>query len=192
MLASKLAPPRWIFRGLQQAFLAQECGERIAGRRRNVLENQGLLGIAFFGATAYIILLVLFLLFRKDDNSAYFRRWLAGWVCLTVSALCQVAYLVQYVPALRIAEILVRVAALLLFTLSVLQYRAEKSPRAWPILPAVGLILAGVYYMEWPGARQLGALKWQTAELESALCIVAGWMMWRASRERRGYGAQLL
>src|SRR5262249_61539977 len=117
MLASKLAPPRWIFRGLQQAFLAQECGERIAGRRRNVLENQGLLGIAFFGATAYVILLVLFLLFRKDDNSDYFRRWLTGWMCLTISALCEVAYLVHYVPAVSMAEILSGVADFLMFTL---------------------------------------------------------------------------
>jgi len=35
-----------------------------------VLANQGLLGIAFFEATASIILLVLFLLFRRDHQAA--------------------------------------------------------------------------------------------------------------------------
>jgi len=37
-----------------------------------VLANQGLLGIAFFEANASIILLVLFLLFRRDHQASYF------------------------------------------------------------------------------------------------------------------------
>jgi two-component system NtrC family sensor kinase len=157
-----------------------------------VLENQGLLGIAFFEATAFIILLVLFLLFRKDDDSSYLRLWLTGWVCFTISALSEVAYLTHYVPALRALEILGRVAALLLFTFSVLQCRAGTTRRPWPILPVIGLALAGVYYVEWPGAQRFAEVKWETAVLESVLCLGAGWVMWRVSALRRGHGAQLL
>jgi hypothetical protein len=157
-----------------------------------VLENQGLLGIAFFEATAFIVLLVLFLLFRKDDDSSYFRMWLAGWVCFTVSALSEVAHLGHYVPAARMVEILARVAALLLFTFSVLQCRAGAMRRGWPIFPAVGLVLAGVYYLEWPGAQQFAPLQWGTVILQSVLCLVAGRVMWRVSVLRRGHGAQLL
>ena len=50
-----------------------------------MLGNQGLLAIAFFETTAFIILLVLFLLFRKDHPTSYFRLWLGGWLCLTLS-----------------------------------------------------------------------------------------------------------
>jgi two-component system NtrC family sensor kinase len=157
-----------------------------------VLENQGLLGIAFFEATALIILLVLFLLFRKDDDSSYFRLWLAGWVCFSVSALSEVAHLAHYVPAVRMVEILGRVAALLLFTFSVLQCRAGATRRGWPILPAIGLVLAGVYYVESPGAQHFAPLQLGTDILESVLCLGAGWVMWRVSVSRHGHGAQLL
>ena len=156
-----------------------------------MLENQGLLGIAFFEATAFVILLVLFLLFRKDDDSDSFRRWLAGWVCFTASAFCEVAYLVHYVPVLRLTEIVARVGALLLLTSSVLQHRTETSRRAWPILPAMGLVLAGVYYLERPGAQRFANLTWETAALGSAVCLAAGWMTWRGPA-RHGHGAQLL
>ena len=155
-----------------------------------MLENQGLLGIAFFEATAFVILLVLFLLFRKDDDSEYFRRWLAGWVCFTVSALSEVAYLAHYVPALRMVEVLGRVAALVLLTFSVLQYRAEAAKRAWPMLPLIGLVLAGVYYVEWPRMQQLVPLRLETTVFESALCLLAGWVTWRA-RAGRGHGVRL-
>src|SRR5260370_36607380 len=63
-----------------------------------VLANQGLLGIAFFEATASIILLVLFLLFRRDHQAGYFRFWLTGWCCFTFSSLCEVAVLVRHLP----------------------------------------------------------------------------------------------
>ena len=44
-----------------------------------MLVNEGLLGIAFFEATAYLILLVLFLLYQRDNVNKHFHLWLAGW-----------------------------------------------------------------------------------------------------------------
>src|SRR5262249_24933493 len=127
---------------------------------------------------------------RKDDDSDYFRRWLAAWVCFTASALSEVAYLVHYLPGLRVAETLGRLAALLLFTFAILQHRAEGRTRSWPMLPLLGLVLAGVYYVEWPGAQHFWPIRWQTAVLESVLCLVAGWVGWR--KARKGHGFRLL
>jgi hypothetical protein len=85
-----------------------------------VLANQGLLGIAFFEATASIILLVLFLLFRRDHLARYFRFWLAGWCCFTLSSLCELALLIRRIPGLNLASVLAQAAALVLFLLSVM------------------------------------------------------------------------
>ena len=57
------------------------------GRQDHVSGNQGLLAIAFFEATAFIVLLVLFLLLRRDHPATYFKLWLTGWTCLTFSSL---------------------------------------------------------------------------------------------------------
>src|SRR5262249_24869391 len=141
-------------------------------------------------ATAFVILLVLLLLLRKDDDSDYFRRWLAGWVCFTGAALCEVAYLVHYFPALRAAETLGRVAALLVFAFAILQHRGEAHKRAWPMLPLLSLVLAGVYYLEWQGAQHFLPVRWETAVLESVLCLAAGWTGWR--KARKGHGLRLL
>src|SRR5437660_10118616 len=83
-----------------------------------VLANQGLLGIAFFEATAFIILLVLFLLFRRDHHAGYFRFWLAGWCCFTFSSLCEVALLIRQLSGLNPASGLGYAGALLLFRVS--------------------------------------------------------------------------
>jgi hypothetical protein len=84
-----------------------------------VLQNQGMLGIAFFEATAVIILLVLFLLFRRDQQASYFRFWLSGWCCLTFSSLCEVAVLIRKLPGLNLISVLAQAAALVLFLVAV-------------------------------------------------------------------------
>ena len=68
-----------------------------------MLENQGLLGIAFFEASAFVILLVLFSLFRRDEQGGYFRFWLAGWFCFTFSAVCEALFLAKPLPGLNLA-----------------------------------------------------------------------------------------
>src|SRR5437868_4064397 len=92
---------------------------RPAGRRRVVLQNQGLLGIAFFEASAFVILLVLFFLFRREQQGSDFRFWLAGWFCFTFSAICEVALLVQPLAGLRLTGLMAQAAALLLFLVAV-------------------------------------------------------------------------
>ncbi len=157
-----------------------------------MLENQGLLGIAFFEATAFIILLVLFFLLRRDHPSGYFRLWLTGWLFLTVSALCELGLVVREAPELRLLALSAQVAALLVFLGAVMRYTAGSGRRNWPILPVVSVTLLGVYYVERGSAPLFGSMHWETAVLESVVCLWAGWLLWRASPSHQGHGARLL
>jgi PAS domain S-box-containing protein len=157
-----------------------------------VLANQGLLGIAFFEATASIILLVLFLLFRRDHHADYFRFWLIGWCCLTFSSLCEVALLIRQLPGLYLASVLAQAAALLLFLVAVVHCSSGSERRSWSPVPLIGLVLAAIYYIERRGPQQVASLHWETAIFETALCLLAGWMMWRSELARHSHGAQLL
>jgi len=157
-----------------------------------VLENQGLLGIAFFEATAFVILLVLFFLFRRDHSSAYYKLWLAGWTCFTLASFSELALHFHEMPGLRLAVILGTVAALLLFLISIVECVSELHPRIWSILPLGGVVVLAVYYLEQKGPARFGAIRWGTAELECFLFLWAGVLMLRAKNTRRGHGAGML
>ena len=157
-----------------------------------MLENQGLLGIAFFEATAFIILLVLFFLLRRDHPAGYFRAWLVGWLLLTVSSLLELGLVVRANPELRLAALSTQVAALLVFLRAVMQYTTRSGRRNWPLLPVVSVALLGVYYAERSGPPVLGSVRWETAILESVVCLWAGWVLWRAATLDSGHGARLL
>lgn len=157
-----------------------------------VLENQGLLGITFFEGTAFVILLVLFLLFRPDHQASYYRLWLAGWCFFTLSSFCEVVLLLQAVPGLRVASVLANVAALLFFLISVMHFTTGAQRRGWPVLPLAGVVLLGVYYLERTGQAYFGSIRWETGWLESVICLWAGWLMWRAQISRAGHGVRLL
>jgi PAS domain S-box-containing protein len=157
-----------------------------------VLQNQGMLGIAFFEATAVIILLVLFLLFRRDQQAGYFGYWLSGWCCLTFSSLCEVAVLIRRLPGLNLASILAQAAALILFLVAVVHCKAGSDRRSWSPLPLIGLILIVIYSIEKKGPQQVAALHWGTTVIEALICMAAGWLMWKSELARRSHGAQLL
>ncbi len=157
-----------------------------------MLANQGLLGIAFFEATASIILLVLFLLFRRDHHAGYFRFWLAGWFCFTFSSLCELTLLIRQLPGLGLASILAQAAALILFLVAVVHCSAGSERRIWSAVPLIGLILAAIYYFERQGPQQISSLHWETAIFETVICLLAGWLMLRSEMARRSHGAQLL
>ena len=157
-----------------------------------MLANQGLLGIAFFETTASVILLVLFLLFRRDQHAVYFRFWLIGWCCFTLSAFCELALLIRQFPGLNLASVLSQAAALILFLIAVMHCSVGSERRIWSAVPLIGLILAAIYYVERRGPGQVTSLHWETAIFETVICLLAGWMMWRAEMARHSHGAQLL
>jgi len=156
------------------------------------VENQALLGSAFFEATASIILLVLFALFRRDHDYRYFRLWLTGWIWFTGASLVEVAVLSRNIPELKIVAILGHGAALFFFLLSVIELTARPGRKGWPMISAVAVALAGIYYFERNVSPDFAAVHWGTAVLESVACLAGGWLMWRWAARRPGHGSRLL
>src|SRR5260370_3641140 len=111
-----------------------------------VLANQGLLGIAFFEATASIILLVLFLLFRRDHHAGYFRFWLTGSWCFTFSSLCEGALLIRQIPGSNLAIVLAQGAALLLFLLAAVHCSSVSVWRPSSPPSLMLLVLVAIYH----------------------------------------------
>src|SRR5260370_24007408 len=157
-----------------------------------LLENQGLVGSAFFEASASIILLVLLLLFRRDLHAVYFRSWLTGWCCLTVSSLCEVALLVRQLPGLHLAIVLAQAAALILFLVAAVHYSAGWEGGMGSPFPRTGWIMAAIYYVGRRGPQRFASLHWKPAIFEAFLSLLAGWIIWRSEMVRRSHGAQLL
>ncbi|MGB7469991.1 MAG: PAS domain S-box protein [Candidatus Acidiferrum sp.] len=157
-----------------------------------MLVNQGLLGIAFFEATAFIVLLVLFLIFQRDHINRYFRLWVAGWLVFTVTSLCEVIMLSRNLPALWMVVVIGRVAALLLFSAAVVQFTTGAGKRGWPVLPLAAAVLLGVYYFQRGVTPYYGDVQWGTALLMSAICLWAGLLLWRSPQVQGGNGVRLL
>ena len=157
-----------------------------------VLENQGLLAIAFFEATAFVVLFVLFFLLRRDYTLGYFRFWLTGWACLIVASLCDLGFVVHATPELRLGALAAQVSGLVVFLGAVRQGTAGANKRAWPIFPIISLALLGVYLVERGPAESFGVIHWPTAVLESGLCVWTGWLLWRAGSTEKGHGLRLL
>ncbi len=158
-----------------------------------MLVNQGPLAIAFFEVTALIVLLVLFLLLRRDHADSYLRLWLFGWVSLTLSAIFELGLISQDGPELRLAALTTQIIALLLFLSSAMQLTVGGGRRNWPVLPVATALLAGLYYVERDTyAPYFAKIHWETAALESAIYFWAGWLLWRARAKYKGHGARLL
>jgi len=156
-----------------------------------LVSNQGLQGIAFFEATACLTLLVLFLHLKRDNTGAFYRLWLIGWVCLTISAFSELAMFYRPDPVLRIAVYSTGVAALAFFLASIVQMAVGQSRLYWPMvwLASLMALTAGYYEGRIPG---WGETQWETAVLETVTCLCAGGFLWRVARTRPGHGAQLL
>jgi PAS domain S-box-containing protein len=157
-----------------------------------VFENQGLLAIAFFEASAFVILSVLFYLFRRDHRAGYFRFWFAGWLCLTFSAACEAALLARPLAGLSLISLTSHAAALLLFLMAVVNQVVGSDRRIYSAMPLITLALAAVFYVERSGGQQFASPHWGTAILESVVCLMAGFLLLRSPIVRRGHGARLL
>ncbi|MGB2643657.1 MAG: PAS domain S-box protein [Candidatus Acidiferrum sp.] len=157
-----------------------------------MLVNQGQLGIAFFEATAFIVLLVLFLIFQRDHINRYFRLWVAGWLVFTLTALCEVVMLSRNMPTLWLEVVLGEVTAMLLFAGAVMRFTAGTGKRSWPILPFAGVVLFGAYYFQRGAVPSYGNVKWGTALLLSAVCLWAGMVLLRSPKAQGAYGVRLL
>jgi len=157
-----------------------------------VLENQDLFGIAFFQATASIVLLVLFFLFRRDHHSDYFRSWLTGWFIFTLTSVSGVVLALTPVPALQAVFNVGHVAASLLFLIAIIKCTSGPARLKLPVFPLLTVILVGLYYLEVNGSQFFFWAPWVTAVIESVALLTAGWILWRARTTQDGHGAELL
>ncbi|HXM99835.1 MAG TPA: PAS domain S-box protein [Candidatus Dormibacteraeota bacterium] len=157
-----------------------------------MVEDQGLLGIAFFEATAFVILLVLFLLLRRDQVAGYYRSWLAGWILLTISSFCEMGILLHNFPGLRLVASASQFAALLLLLGSVLEFARPETARLTSLLPLAGVSFLAFCYFERSPSLHFADLHWQSGILESLLCLTGGWILWRAPAVSSPHGTRLL
>jgi hypothetical protein len=156
-----------------------------------VVPNQGLQGIAFFEATACLTLLVLFIHLRKDNASPFYRLWLLGWISLTVASFSELILFFEPYSIFRLVIAGATMAAFVLFLASIVQLTAGNARLYWPVLWLSGLLaLIACYYesrtLEWIETR------WETAILQSVICLASGWLLWRANRANSSHGAKLL
>ena len=156
-----------------------------------MVPNQGLQGIAFFEATACLTLLVLFVHLRRDNRATFYRLWLLGWICLTLASFSELAVLFRPNPLLRVATSGAGVAALMLFLTAIVQYTLGNNRLQWPVLWLSLLFALTACYYE-SRVTHFGEVRWETAILESAICLATGWLLWRAASASGGHGTKLL
>lgn len=156
-----------------------------------MLPNQGLQGVAFFEATVCLILLVLFVHLKRDYSGTFYRLWLLGWICLTLSSFSELAMFYGEYSRLHMLVSGMSVAALALFFASVVQLTVAQNRLYWPMLWLAGVMALVTCYYESTGVRW-AETRWETSLLESATCLCAGWFLWRSSDEKSGHGGKLL
>jgi two-component system NtrC family sensor kinase len=155
-----------------------------------VLQNQGLLAIAFFEATAYVVLLVLFALLKRDHKSSYFRLWLTGWLALTGSAISKLFFLSWTYQPLNALTLGLSLVGHFAFLSTVLNFRIGARKRFLAIWPLSVVSILTVVYLGRASAASLGFIRWESSILLCILSLACGWLLWQASGN--GYGAKLL
>ena len=156
-----------------------------------MVPNQGLQGIAFFEATVCLTLLVLFVHLKRDNAGTFYRLWLLGWVCLTISSFSELAMFYGQYGQLHVLVSGMSVAALALFFASVVQLTVAQNRLYGPMLWLAGVMALVTCYYESKGARW-AETRWETSVLESATCLFAAWFLWRAANTKSGHGGKLL
>jgi PAS domain S-box-containing protein len=156
-----------------------------------VVPNQGLQGIAFFEATVCLTLLVLFVHLKRDNPGIFYRFWLLGWICLTLSSFVELAMFYEPNRFLQVLLSSASTAALALFLVSIVQYAVAPNRQYWPMLWLTFLLVLTVGYYQGK-TPHWGDTRWEMAILTSAICFSAGFILWRASAASTGHGGKLL
>jgi len=157
-----------------------------------VLENQGLAAIAFFEATAFLILLVLFVLFRKDHPTRFLKIWITGWTLITLKAIFELTRTSGEAPQLRLTRILLLVVVNFIFLQAVIRLARTARITFSLMWPGVLALVVAVYYFESRPVAGIPHITWFTAIVIASTSLAAGWILWIASRNAKGHGARLL
>jgi len=152
--------------------------------------NQGLLAIAFFEATACVVLLVLFALLKRDHRASYFRLWLIGWLTLTGSAIADLFYLSLPFHWLATLGLGLRIAASFAFLSTVLNFGKGVRKHILAIWPLSVASILTLLYLENFSPANFGTIRWETSILLCVLSLISGTLLWRAAG--KAHSARLL
>ena len=156
------------------------------------MQQQGLSAVAFFEATAFLILLVLFVLLRKDHPTRFLAIWIAGWSLLTLKAAFELAQVAISVPQLRLERVLLLVVVNFIFLKAVILYTRTSRMNFSLLWPMAFACILGVFYLESRPSVGDGHLTWFTSTILAAGGLAAGWILWSATRTDKGHGGRLL
>jgi PAS domain S-box-containing protein len=166
---------------------------RFAALRRfqRSMPNQGLLAITFFESISFILLLVLYFLLDRDRPARFFRFWIAGWVALTVFSVLRILSILLASDMVRLIAVECYLAGIALFFAAVWEYtgRAIRPVVFYPLMAVQG---AALIFVERHPLNGLSGTHLPTGILQCVLLLGAGWLLWRYSRHRSGYGGKLL
>ncbi len=153
-------------------------------------QNQGLPAIAFFEATACVVLLVLFALLKRDHRASYFRLWLTGWLMLTGSAIADLFNLSVPFEWLSTLSLAFRIAASFAFLSTVLNFRIGTKKRFLAIWPLSVVSILALIYLERSTPASFGTIRWETSILLCILSLASGWLLLHSAT--KAYGKHLL
>lgn len=153
--------------------------------------SQGQVALAFFQFSAFLILLILYLILYKDVKTRYLRLWISGWVFLTVNGVVRLIQQVHDTPleaAIIQTSFFIATSFFLATVLEYVQpYRQLRSVWLWCTF---GALLESVMYSQGPDRSLL--VKCLPALLSGCTSLAAGWVLWRAPAKSRGHGISLM
>jgi len=154
------------------------------------MHNQGLLAIAFLQTSAFLVLLVLYLLLYRDLPARFFRLWIAGWTFFTLYGATHVLTLFGAAPRGRLLVMELSLGATAFFLASLLDYtgRARRTALVWPLALIVCLAVA---WTDLQFGRPERA-EWLALLCRAAVCLAAGFLLLRYARGRRDWAPRLL
>jgi PAS domain S-box-containing protein len=155
------------------------------------VSSQGQLSVAFFQVSAFVILLVLYLILYKDVKARFLRFWIIGWALLTGGAITR---LIEQFQENRFASIVVQVTYFLAvsFMLSaVMEYlRPQRELKAVWLWATSGAVIVGG--MSFLSADDFFLWQWTPILLTSGTTLTAGLLLWRARKRLKGHGITLM
>jgi PAS domain S-box-containing protein len=154
------------------------------------VSNPGFLAAAFIEASAAFILLVLYWLLAPGFSARFFRFWIVGWTLYVGLGALRIFSLWHggpdnppFAPSLSLLS-----AAL--FFAAVLECRGQGKRLGW-LRPLAAIVACGFLTMALR-AFHPGLAAWPESLFESALYLIAGWVLWRSYSQHRGFGWKLL
>jgi PAS domain S-box-containing protein len=155
------------------------------------VSSQGQLSVAFFQVSAFVILLVLYLILYKDVKARFLRFWVIGWALLTCGAITR---LIEQFQESRFESAIVQVTYFLAVTFmlaAVLEYlRPQRELNGVWFWAVFGAVFVGA--MSVRDASDLFIWRWAPFLLTGVTTITAGLLLWRARKRLKGHGISLM